>query len=81
MEIKIGNCDNIIEDPQNAYEYGMIMERVVECLFLLSGIKRNEEQISALGRNMHRFLVENKEFVIGVINSGRYVHKNCKNNT
>lgn len=80
MEIKIGNCDNIIDDPKNVAEFSLLMYSVVEALFLISGIKKNEEQIEALSRNMHRFLVENKDFVIGLVNAGRMKKEKSKNN-
>ena len=71
MEIKIGNCDIDIENPKNAEEYRKALKATVRSLFLISGIKRNEDQIAALSYNLHSFLLENKEFIIGIINAGR----------
>lgn len=71
MEIKIGNCDIDIEDPKNAEEYARAIRSTVRSLFLISGIKRDDDQVTALSNNLHTFLIENKEFIIGIVNAGR----------
>lgn len=71
MNINIGNFVVNIGEPKDAMSYHKLMSRIAKGLFQISGIHANESQVWALGVNLHRFLIENKDFVVGVVNAGK----------
>ena len=71
MEIKIGNCELKVEDPKNPIAYYRLTERITKGLFTVSGMDSYDKHITAFSQNLQSFLVENKDFVIGIVNAGK----------
>ena len=71
MEIKIGMVEMTLDNVKTAEDYHKCMETITRGLLALSGIPHNADQEFALAENMHRFLVENPEFLVGVVNAGK----------
>lgn len=71
MEIKIGMMEISLENLNTAEDYKNCMSVITRWLFRLSGLEQNSVDIAAMADNMHRFLVENPKFVVGLVNAGK----------
>lgn len=71
MEIKIGNCEFSADNLKTALDYRKCVQTITKGLFFVSGMPENVDQICAFSENLHRFLVENKDFVVGIVNAGK----------
>lgn len=71
MEIKIGTVEMTLDNVKTAQDYHDCVKTIAKGLFSLSGIPHNEYQEYALADNLHRFLVENPEFLVGIVNAGK----------
>lgn len=71
MEIKIGMLELSLNSVKTAEDYHKCMETITKGLFALSGIPHNVDQEFALAENLHRFFIENPEFLVGIVNAGK----------
>lgn len=71
MEIKIGMVELSLNDVKTADDYNKCMKTITKGLFALSGIPQNVDQEFAMAENLQRFLVENPQFVVGLVNAGK----------
>lgn len=71
MEIKIGNTILTASDDLDAVGYWKLIQRITRMLAGVSGVTPDSNIMYSLAINLHRFLVENKDFVIGVVNAGK----------
>lgn len=75
MEIKIGNTVLNASSNMDALGYWKTTNRIAKMLFGVSGIELKDYQVYALAMNLHRFLIDNPEFVVGIVNAGKI---NCE---
>ena len=80
MEIKIGMVEMTLDNVKTAQDYHECMKTIVKGLFALSGIPKNVDQEFAMAENLHRFFIENPEFLVGVVNAGKLKISKNKNN-
>lgn len=71
MEIKIGMVELNLENTKTAKDYNDCMKVITRGLFQASGLYQNDCDINAMADNLQRFLVENPEFVVGLVNAGK----------
>lgn len=71
MEIQIGNTVLTVKDDLDAIGYWRLIQRITRMLAGVSGIVPDPSLMHSLSINLHRFLIENKDFVVGVVNAGK----------
>lgn len=71
MEIKIGMVELSLNDVKTAEDYNKCMKTIIRGLFQASGLYQNDCDINAMADNLQRFLVENPQFVVGLVNAGK----------
>jgi ABC-type molybdenum transport system ATPase subunit/photorepair protein PhrA len=71
MEIKIGMVEMTLDNVKTAQDYNKCMKTITRGLFQTSGLYQNDCDINAMAENLQRFLVENPQFVVGLVNAGK----------
>jgi len=71
MEIQIGNTVLTVNDDLDALGYYRLIKRISRMLLGVSGCYIEPHEQDALALNLHRFLIDNPAFLVGVVNAGK----------
>lgn len=78
MEINIGIYKESLEGLESAHDYHKSFVTLTRQLFSISGIEMDENKIYSMATNIHKFLLDNPQFVVGLINAGKIKAKISK---